>query len=544
LKVVREQVSSNGADILCDTLLANGVDVCFANPGTSEMHFVAALDRKPQMRCVLGLFEGVVTGAADGYGRMADKPAATLLHLGPGLANGLANIHNAKRAKTPMVNIVGEHASHHLPFDAPLTSDIESLAWPMSHWVRRVSGADDVSTSAAQAIAAAQTAPGQIATLILPADSAWTETLSKIEASEFVKAKAPIEESVQRIASLLRAPGVSEANTVILLTGLALREPALSVASRIAESCGARLLAQQSNGRSERGVGRVRLDRVPYAVDAALKTLAHTRQMILVGAKAPVGFFAYPGKPSSMLPADCEVYELASESQDLLLALQMLADQLRLSLTSKAPLHSRFVSEPIDVTAVLHGALNSPTLTPSSITQVFAALLPEGAIICEESVSSGRDLFPATWGCAPHDWLQITGGAIGLGLPMAMGAAIACPNRKVIDLQADGSGMYTLQALWTMAREKLDVLVLLYANRRYNILLGELKAVGAGGADGQPGYNANRMLELTDPSLDWVSLAQGMGVEAARANTPAQLTDLMRAALTKRGPFLIEMVMA
>ncbi|MEZ5797577.1 MAG: thiamine pyrophosphate-binding protein [Paracoccaceae bacterium] len=166
----------NGADILCETLLANGIDTCFANPGTSEMHFVAALDRQPKMRCVLGLFEGVVTGAADGYARMADRPAATLLHLGPGLANGLANLHNARRARTPMVNVVGDHATYHLQHDAPLTSDIDSLAWPMSHWVGRAERAGDVGLRCSEAIAAAGTGAGGIATLILHADAAWTET--------------------------------------------------------------------------------------------------------------------------------------------------------------------------------------------------------------------------------------------------------------------------------------------------------------------------------------------------------------------------------
>jgi acetolactate synthase I/II/III large subunit len=536
----------NGADVLTDTLLANGVDVCFANPGTSEMHFVGALDRKPQMRCVLGLFEGVVTGAADGYARMLDKPAATLLHTGPGLANGLANIHNAKRAQTPMVNIIGDHATHHLAFDAPLTSDIEGLAKPMSHWVKTVSSVDDVSSDAAHAIAAARTKPGQIASLILPADVAWTsvpQSVATIVRAEPPAALPPSNEVITKVVTALTEQGVSAANTTILISGLALRTKSLNLVSQIAQTAGVRLMAQQANSRTERGAGRVPIDRVPYSVDLALKTFATTTRMILVGAKAPVGFFAYPGKPSSMLPANCEVIDLVSAEQDIDAALIMLADSLRVSKKLDSENNAAAIgSASIDSNGVIAAAVQHARLNPANISQIVAALIPDNAIVCEEAVSSGRDLFPATWGSAPHDWIQITGGAIGLGLPLALGAAIACPNRKVIDLQADGSGMYTLQALWTMARERCDVLVLLYSNRRYNILLGELKAVGAAGADGKPGYNASRMLDLIDPSLDWVHLAKGMGVDAARVETPKQLADLMASALTKKGPFLIEMV--
>jgi acetolactate synthase I/II/III large subunit len=329
--------SNNGADLLCDTLLANNVDMCFANPGTSEMHFVAALDRKPQMRCVLGLFEGVVTGAADGYARMAERPAATLLHTGPGLANGLANIHNAKRAGSPMINIVGDHPDYHLPFDAPLTSDIVSLAKPMSHWVHRIPGADAVASSAAQAVAVARTAPGQIATLILPADAAWNETQAPVVLAPAASFSTLDESAIGRVAKALKMPG----RTVFILSGKALRDPALSLASRIAQFSQAGLLAQQSNGRMERGAGRVPIARVPYAVDQALKVFADVARVILVGAKAPVGFFAYPGKPGSMLPASCEVIELVTAGMDSLAALELLAAQIKLPATQAAVLHER-----------------------------------------------------------------------------------------------------------------------------------------------------------------------------------------------------------
>ncbi len=509
----------NGADLLCDTLLANGIDVCFANPGTSEMHFVAALDRKPQMRCVLGLFEGVVTGAADGYARMAGRPAATLLHLGPGLANGLANLHNARRARSPIVNVVGEHASYHIAHDAPLTTDIEGVARPMSDWVGRVANADQVGNAAAAAIGAANSAPGQIATLILPADAAWNESRGSVVMAQAQAAAAVDSARIERIAQALRQDGES----VLLLSGAGLTESALRDAARIQQACGARLMAQQSNGRMARGRGRASVDRVPYSVDRALAAFASTRRMVLAGAKAPVAFFAYPGKPSSMLPPECEVLELARPGEDVAQALAQLAEALGagpLLALPDSPLLPK-----------LNGAL-----TPDAVIRAVAQALPENAILCDESVSSGRDFFAPTFGAAPHDFLQITGGAIGVGLPMAAGAAIACPDRKVVALQADGSAMYTPQALWTMARENLDVLVVLLSNRSYAILKNELKMVGAG----TPGRNAMRMLNLDQPDLDWVQLSRSMGVEAARADTAEGFANLLDAAMSRRGPFLIE----
>jgi acetolactate synthase-1/2/3 large subunit len=512
----------NGADLLCETLLANDVDVCFANPGTSEMHFVAALDRQPRMRCVLGLFEGVVTGAADGYARMADKPAATLLHLGPGLANGLANLHNARRARSPIVNVVGEHATYHLVHDAPLTSDIDSLARPMSHWVGRAETADTVGERAEDAIRAARSTPGQIATMILHADAAWSETSRgmPVPLPPTLPAR-PDQTRIDAAAAALR----SGRRTTILATGVALRSAQLELLDRIAARTGARLMAQQANGRMQRGAGRVAVDRVPYVIDQAVSTFADTEQVILVGAQAPVGFFAYPGKPGSMLPEGCRVLDLYVAGQDPVAAIGALADTVGASEGPAARLAPRHSPE-----------MPSGRLTPEAIAIALARFMPADAIICDESVSSGRDFFRSTYGAEPHDFLQLTGGAIGIGLPLATGAAIACPDRKVIVLQADGSGMYTVQALWTHAREKLDVVTIIFSNRRYQILLGELKNVGAG----TPGENASRMLNLDDPALDWIKLAAGMGVEAARAETADGFADLLASACRRKGPFLIE----
>ena len=511
----------NGADLLCETLLANDVDMCFANPGTSEMHFVAALDRQPRMRCVLGLFEGVVTGAADGYARMADKPAATLLHLGPGLANGLANLHNAKRARTPMVNVVGEHATYHLDYDAPLHSDIESLARPMSQWVERAASADAVGERTEEAIRAAYAKGGQIATLILHADAAWNETTKGVPQPIAREAqKQPDAALIREAADALRAGKT----TTILVSGMALRERELALLDRVASKTGARLMAQQANGRMQRGAGRVQVDRVPYVIDQAVAKFADTEQVILISAKAPVGFFAYPNKPSSMLPEDCRVIDMVELDTDIAAAVAALADEIGVA-GVEPQLAPRFTPEAA-----------TGKLTPEGIAVALAHHVPADAIVCDESVSSGRDFFRITYGSEPHDFLQLTGGAIGVGLPLATGASIACPDRKVVALQADGSGMYTLQALWTQARERCDVVTIIFNNRRYNILLGELKHVGAGA----PGENASRMLNIDDPALDWVALAKGMGVEAARTDTAEGFADLLQTACIRPGPFLIE----
>jgi acetolactate synthase I/II/III large subunit len=520
--------SRNGADALCDTLLAGGVDVCFSNPGTSEMHFVAALDRKPQMRCVLGLFEGVVTGAADGYARMADKPACTLLHTGPGLTNGLANIHNARRAHSPMINIVGDHATTHLQYDAPLTSDIEMLARPMSDWVHTTVDANHVSKDAARAIEVATKAPGQIATLILPADAAWGATSTALVTPKQPSARPHTTPSrVKAAVDAIRSGPRSGQRVMLLLSDEALRENVLVTAGRIVEATGVRMLSQQSNKRIERGAGRVAIERVPYPVDQAVATLKDVEILILVGAKAPVGFFAYPGKPSVMTQPNCKIIELAGRGDDLGHALNWLADELQIN-SKAAPKRASLVRPP----------LPTGKLTPDAVLAAVTALMPDNAIIADESVTAGRSLFQRTAGAPPHDFLQLTGGAIGLGLPMAVGAAIACPDRKVIGLQADGSGMYTVQALWTMARENLDCVVTIFANRTYAILHHELRNVGAGVA----GKNARAMLDLDNPALDWVSIAKGMGVDALRATTGEEYSAILREAFTRRGPFLIEAV--
>ena len=513
----------NGAQSLVETLVNAGVNVCFANPGTSEMHFVAALDRVAGMRSVLGLFEGVVTGAADGYARMTDSPAATLLHLGPGLANGAANLHNARKANSPMINIVGEHATHHMTYDAPLTADIEAIARPVSHWVHTSMSARSVAHDAAQAIAQARRAPGQIATLILPANTAWEDADGPASVATPSPPTQVDEQAVREAAAILQ----SGESTVLLLTGRALRSDALDLAGRIATATGARIMAQGANARIERGAGRVPINRIPFVVDQALKVLDGVRHVILVGSKPPVAFFAYPGKPSELTPPGSAIHRLANAEDDLPHALEWLADMV--NATSLDPGRQQPDPPPLP-----RGAL-----TKDTIAGVLGHLIPDGAIVADESVTTGRDFFRLTAGAKPHDWMNNTGGSIGLGMPLATGAAVACPDRKVICLSGDGSAMYTLQSLWTQAREALDVTTVVFANRSYEILLGELSRVGANNA----GRTALDMLNLDRPSLDFVHLARGMGVEGARVDSSESFARALSNGLATPGPYLVEVVL-
>ncbi|MFT4960884.1 MAG: acetolactate synthase-1/2/3 large subunit [Paracoccaceae bacterium] len=513
----------NGAESLVKSLIANGVDVCFSNPGTSEMHFVAALDHVPGMRSVLALFEGVATGAADGYYRMSGKPACTLLHLGPGLANGLANLHNAKKAGAGVVNIVGEHAASHLALDAPLTSDIEGIARPMSHWVHSSVSAADVGADGARAVQAARVAPGQVATLILPSDTAWNnggEVATQIEAP----VRAAFNEALleQAIADF------GGPDTLLLLGGAALTETNLQTAGRIAARTGCVLLSEWANARLERGAGRVKIDRVPYPIDQALEALKPFSKIVLIGARAPIGFFAYPGKPAILTRDGAEIVALADTAQDLTGALNALCQSL--DATNTAPAH---VAEPRS------GAVPSGPTDALGIAQVLAHTIPENAIIVDESVTIGRAFFPATVGAPAHTWLNNCGGSIGYGMPVAIGAAIACPDRKVLALVGDGSAMYTVQSIWTMAREQLDITILIFANHSYQILRGELTNVGVQ----NPGPRAIDMLSLNQPNLNWVEMAQSMGAEACRVDECGDLIDAIETGLDTPGPYLIEVTL-
>lgn len=512
----------NGAESLLRTLVGSGVDTVFANPGTSEMHLVSAVDRVPGVRPVLGLFEGVVTGMADGYGRMTGRPAATLLHLGPGLANGLANLHNARRAATPIVNIVGDHATHHQQYDAPLTSDIVGFARPVSGWVHSSTSAARVGADGARAVQASLEAPGQIVTLIVPADVAWLEG-GAVAPRLTVNGPAPVGELAVRGAVDALRNGRS---TAILLRGAALRGDGLVAAGRIAAATGARLLCDTFAPRLERGAGRIVIERLPYFAEQLVESLASVEQLVLVGSTPPVAFFAYPGKASWCSPDGCVITHLAHPHEDGVAALVAVADALA------APRVGLAVA-PRDVADGPSGRWDQ-----FGIGRSIARHLPEGAIVSDEAATSSLGPALALAGAAPHDVLSLTGGSIGQGLPLATGAAVACPERKVVCLHGDGGAMYTVQALWTQAREQLDVTTVIFANRSYSILNIELMRVGA---DAGPG--ALSMLDIGNPALDWVQLASGMGVEAVRVDTLEAFDDAFAVAMRERGPRLIEAVL-
>ena len=510
----------NGAESLVHSLLENGVEVCFTNPGTSEMHFVAALDHVPGMRSVLVLQEGVATGAADGYYRMAGKPASTLLHLGPGLANGVSNLYNAKKAGSGVVNIVGEHASTHIALDAPLTSDIEGIARPVSHWVRTSTSAATVGKDAAEAVQAAMVTPGQIASLILPSDTAWDEGGVTHAALEPATPALFVTDMLAQAAEALDGP-----ESLLLLGGTALTESNLEMAGRIAAETGCELLSEWSNARLERGAGRVAIGRVPYPIDIALEVLKPYKRIVLLGARAPIGFFAYPGKPAILTREGADILMLASAGTDLTAALTALGEATSATQTLPA-----YVAK-AEVPDRQHGPINLDALAA-----VIARTIPEDAIIVDESVTTGRAFSPVTKGAAKHTWLNNCGGSIGYGLPVAVGAAVACPDRKVMVLTGDGSAMYTIQALWSMARENLDVTILIFANRSYQILRGELTNVGAQ----NPGPRAIDMLSLDRPDLQWVHMANSMGVDGCRVNDCETLELAIETGLATRSPYLIQ----
>jgi acetolactate synthase-1/2/3 large subunit len=509
-----------GAASLVGSLVSSGIETCFANPGTSEIHLVAALDQAPEIRCVLGLFEGVVTGAADGYARMAEKPACALLHLGPGLGNGLANLHNASRAQVPIINLVGQHPSYHLDHDTPLVSDIEAIARPYSKWLRTSASSSALGRDAAEAIMASRTAPGQIATLIVPADVAWNEGGTIAVPGSPPKPPLPPTTTIDQAAVMLR----SGLRTAILIAGNGLYGSGLVAAGRIAAATGAKLLSPYPLTRLQRGAGIPSVDRVQYVLEQGIEQFKEFRQLILVGAQPPVAYFAYPGKNSEFTSPPCHIQTLAKPGEDYVGALNALADAVS---ARREELTAEKAGRP---------PMPSGEITLPGLAAVVGALLPENAVVVDESMTSGRGLMAATKGAPPHDWLGNTGGSIGIALPLAVGAAVACPDRKVLCLSADGSGMYTLQALWTMAREGLHVTTVVFANRDYAVLKREFSYLGVGNA----GARALDMFEIGRPDLDWVQLAKGMGVPGARVNSLDAFGKALRAGFDGEGPTLIE----
>lgn len=512
----------NGAETLVQTLLASGVRVCFANPGTSEMHFVAALDRHPELRCILCLFEGGVSGAADGYYRMTEEVAATLLHLAPGFGNAFANLHNARKAQSGVLNIMGDHADYHLRFEAPLKGDTVGVSQAVSHWTRVSSEAGKVAGDAAEAVQAARAKGGQIATLILPANTAWETATGPALAAPPPALRRPSQAEIAAAARALRQPGA-----ILMIDGPALYSDLGLLAKRLTKACGARLMQPFFVSRFRRGAGAVKIERMAYRTPDNQALLAGVPALVLCGTARPAGFFVYPGMPSTPDDPDTRLIELCSREMDIAWTLHALAGELgEAELTEED-----FV--PLDRPAVAEGAV-----TLAKVGDSIAALMPEDTILVDEGITASAHLAPALRRGPGHDVLTITGGSIGFGLPNAVGAAVACPDRKVVVLEGDGSGMYTLQSLWTMAREGLDVTTVIFANRGYQILREELAAMGVN----EIGRNAQRMFDMEEPTLDWVALAQGHGVVGIRVEDMAGFNAAFAEAMGQRGPRLIEVV--
>jgi acetolactate synthase I/II/III large subunit len=512
----------SGARALLETLVNCGVDVCFGNPGTTELPLIAALDTVPAIRAVPCPFEGVATGAADGYGRIRGAPAATLLHLGPGVANGLANLHNARRAATPIVTVVGDHARDHRHWDAPLTSDIVGLARPVSAWIAESTSASTVAADTARAVQAARAAPGAVATLIVPADVAWSGGARAAPPLADILPAPVAADTVLRVARRLG----SGRKAALLLRGEALQEAGLEAAGRIRAATGARLFCDTFAPRAELGAGRVPIERVPYFAEHIVSFLRGLDEIILVGARAPVSFFAYPGRASWCVPAGCAISHLAEAHEDGAGALRDLAD----ALGARAVVAARQTLQLPDLPA---GALNA-----MKVGEVVAHLTPDHAIYAEEATSAGLPLLVNLARARPHTHLPVAGGSLGQGLPLAVGAAIAAPARRVVCASGDGAAAYTMQALWTMARENLDVTTIIYANRAYAVLQSELRRVGVGAV----GPRAASLLDLTDPALDWVQIATGLGVEASSVATAEEFAAHYASAMAHSGPRLIEVI--
>jgi acetolactate synthase-1/2/3 large subunit len=512
----------NGAETLVKTLLASGVRVCFANPGTSEMHFVAALDRHPDMRCILSLFEGGVSGAADGYYRMSGEVAATLLHLAPGFGNAFANLHNARKAQSGVLNIMGDHADYHLRFEAPLKGDTVGISQSVSHWTRVCAEPGRVASDAAEAVQVARAKNGQIATLILPANMAWDAAEGFATAAAPPALQRPSASQIAAAARALRQPGA-----ILLVDGPVLWSDLGLLAKRLTKSAGARLMQPFFVSRFRRGAGAVKIERMAYRIEDNLKLLAGAPALVLCGTTRPAGFFAYPGLPSTPDDPDTRLIDLCTREMDIAWTLQALADEL-----GEAELG------PEDFTALDLPALPEGALTLAKVGEAIGHLMPDNSVVVDEGISASYHLAPGLKRARGHDALTITGGSIGFGLPNAVGAAVACPDRKVVVLEGDGSGMYTLQSLWTMAREGLDVTVVIFANRGYQILRDELAAVGVT----EVGRNVVRMFDVVEPTLDWVALAKGHGVEGVRVAEMGGFNAAFSQAMGQRGPRLIEVV--
>ena len=509
-----------GAEHLLQGAVASGLEVCFTNPGTTELPIVAALESAP-IRPVLGLAEGVCAGAADGYARMAAKPAMTLLHLGPGLANALSNLHNARRGRTPLVNVIGDHPAWHKNGDPTLASDIEGLAHTVSSWVRTVRRPADAGSDIADAVSAANNSLG-VATLIVPTDCQWGSVEDAALRPLPLVHRSFANEATSAAVKALR----SGSRSALLLGGPALGEHGLRMAARIAAATDCKLLCTRLPARIERGAGLPVPERLGYYANQLLAQFGALESVVLAGSGVPMAVFAEPDQAGSVLPSRLRLETLARPEDDVVGALEALADLVGSATQRTGVADSR-------------PELPSGRLNLENLGLAIAALQPEDAIVVDESITLVRarqSYFAAAAGCPRHSLLSLTGGSLGMGIPCATGAAIACPDRPVITIQADGAALYTIQALWTQAREGLNVTTVICANRRYEILRYEMARAGSP----ELGPVLTALTDLSRPSIDFVSVARGFGVPADRCDTVESLAEKFRRALAEPGPHLIE----
>ena len=537
----------NGACGVVRTLVAGGVEVMFANPGTTEMLVVDALDSVEGLRAILCLHETVCTGAADGYGRMAGKAACTLLHLGVGLANGSANLHNARRAGAPVVNLVGDMASWHVAKDPLLASDIEGLA-SFTGCFYRASGADPdgLSDDVADALVAVRdyrAGESRVATVALAHD-ATRDPLSKPWAPPELLAtleqpggdvKTLFERSIElhneryggndAIPAHVKACGaaLTTSNAALFVGGAGLcDEEALNACSAIAAATGCALVVENAFARVDRGGHRPRFVRVPYFPKDARTYLAKFETVVLVGARKPVAMFGYDDGVSDLVGLDGQQV-LEIDAMDVPGALRYLAGTL-----GGAP--------PPPPPAAAAPKRPKGKLSAYKLCQALACTQPADAIVVDESLTSGGSYWDLSLSCAPFSHLTLTGGSIGIGPPLSVGCAVACPGRRVVDFQADGSGLYSTPAFWTMAAERLDVTVLVCKNDVYQILKVEQQKQNLPTA--KP--NAKKLTNLSGPSVDWVALAKGYGLDATSVSTAEDLLAALEHSFATPGPYLIE----
>lgn len=515
----------NGAEIILQTAQKAGVEICFANAGTTELPLVAAFDTIGGIRPVLGLFEGVCTGAADGYGRMKQKPAMTLLHLGPGFANGIANLHNARRAHTPIFNVIGEHASWHLAADPPLNMDIAAVAKTVSGWQRTSRGVESLPQDTAEALVASLY--GQISTLIVPADHQWSEYEGgKVSMPRF-SFDAPDSKNIDTAAELLK----KSSKPALLLGCNALRKPCLEAAAKIKAATGCDLLMVNFPAYQDSGAGFPVLKRIPYFPEQADALLSQYDTFILAGTEEPVVFFGYKGGKSRYLTEKQKSLRIDSDKQDPAAALQALLQAVGFS-QGKYDIGSLLTK--YELPQLPSGGLNS-----KKMCAVIAALQPENCIVVEEGVTSGAPYYSLAPNLKPYSHIALTGGAIGQGMPCALGAALACPDRQVINIEADGSAMYTLQSLWSQSHEQANVTTIICSNRKYFTIEFECRRAGCA----TPGPASRALIDMTNPSIDWVSLSRGMNVPAVAVTTAEDMVKELRSALNESGPHLIEVIL-